>query len=209
MEQSVKRRKPVQHRARKTESLILESAARLLEQYGLDVFNTNRLAQMSGVSVGTIYQYFDDKRAILLALAQREQVRAIQEIREWLATDTAGALADEEFPRLRAIVRAMLHTFGGRQRVHRVLIELALQIESEQPPDHPVSALTELLTIEAVARPEGARLALADIDTFVLTRAVFGSIRAALAGDVRLLRKPQYEDALVRLIAGFMRSRAL
>src|ERR1700722_20045031 len=77
MKQQVKRREPSQGRAQKTMLLIFEAASRLLEQEGLENFNTNRLAEISGFSVGTIYQYFADKRAILLALAQHEQERAM------------------------------------------------------------------------------------------------------------------------------------
>jgi AcrR family transcriptional regulator len=209
MDQPVRRRKPIQHRAVKTEALILDAAAQLLEQEGSDAFNTNRLAQTAGVSVGTIYQYFADKRAILLALAQHELEHVMREVREWLMTGTPGALVDAQFPRLHATVRALLHTLGTRQRAHRMLTDLALQIEAEHPPDHPMSALATLLALDALSGPEGARITLSEIDVFVLTRAVIGSIRAALLGDVRLLRKPPYEDALIGLITGFVRSRVL
>jgi AcrR family transcriptional regulator len=75
MRTPVKRRRPSQERARKTQMRIFETATRLLEQHRLEGFNTNRLADMSGLSVGAIYQYFADKRAILMALAHHEQER--------------------------------------------------------------------------------------------------------------------------------------
>jgi AcrR family transcriptional regulator len=209
MEHAIERRRPTQHRARKTKLLIFETATRLLEQHGLEGFNTNRLADMSGVSVGTIYQYFADKRAIVLALALHEQEGAIREIREALMADIVGVLADEELPRVRALVRAIVHTFGGRQRAHRVLTDLSLQTEAEQPIEQPMSSFSTLLTTEAMRGSQGASIALSEIDAFVLTRAVIGSIRAALLCDARLLRRPQYEDALTGLITGFLRARAL
>jgi AcrR family transcriptional regulator len=208
MERATVRRRPTQHRACKTKLLIFDTATRLLEQHGLEGFNTNRLADISGVSVGTIYQYFADKRAILLALAQHEQQRAIQEIGEVLMTEVVSVPADEEFPRVRAVARAILHAFG-RQRAHKVLIDLALQTEAERLIEQPMSSLATLLITETMAGSQAASIALSEIDAFVLTRAVIGSIRAALLCDARLLRKAQYEDALTGLIAGFLRSRAL
>jgi AcrR family transcriptional regulator len=206
MRQEVRRRQPSQDRAQKTRLLIFESAARLLEQDGLEGFNTNRLAELSGSSVGTIYQYFSDKRAILLALAQHEQERAMQEVRRLLMTEFASLPADDDFPRIRAIVRAILHTYGGRQRAHKILLDLALQAGASQQLDGPVTALSALLTSDAVTGKAGGQIALTETDAFVLTQAVIGPIRTALSRDVRLLRRPQFEDALVNLITGFVQS---
>jgi AcrR family transcriptional regulator len=186
--------------------LIFESAARLLDQHGLEGFNTNRLAELSGLSVGTIYQYFSDKRAILLALAQHEQERAMQEVRRLLMTDFASLAAHDDFPRVRAIVRAILHTYGGRQRAHKILLDLALQAGAHQQLDGSVTALTSLLTSGVVTARAGGPIALTETDAFVLTQAVIGPIRAALARDVRMLRRPQFEDALVNLMIGFVQN---
>jgi AcrR family transcriptional regulator len=206
MKQQVRRRQPRQRRAHKTQWLIFESAARLLDQEGLEGFNTNRLSELSGFSVGTIYQYFSDKRAILVALAQHEQERAMQEVRRLLTTDLASLPADSDFPLVRALVRAILHTYGGRQRAHKILIELALQSGSQQQPDGTVTALTTLLTLGVTSRA-GTSNMLTETDAFVLAHAVIGPIRAALSHDLRLLKKPQFEDALVDLITSFLRAR--
>ena len=207
MKQEVKRRQPSQRRAHKTQLLIFESAARLLEQEGMEGFNTNRLSELSGFSIGTIYRYFSDKRAILLALAQHEQECAMQEVRRLLTADLASSPADCDFPRVRAIVRAILHTYGGRQRAHKILIELALLTGSHQQLDSAVTALTTLLISGDVTGRAGTSIMLTETDAFVLTQAVIGPIRAALSHDLRLLRKPQFEEALVDLITGFLRAR--
>jgi AcrR family transcriptional regulator len=66
------RRRPSQARSRATWEAIVEAAAQILERHGADGFNTNAVAERAGVSIGTLYQYFPDKRAILLAAARRE-----------------------------------------------------------------------------------------------------------------------------------------
>jgi AcrR family transcriptional regulator len=207
VKQSVARRKPSQDRAQKTQLLIFETAAKLLEQDGLEGFNTNRLAQMSGFSVGTIYQYFADKRAILVALAQHEHERAMQEVRRMLSSEFASFPAQDDFPRARAVVRAILQAFGGRQRAPRILLELALQSGSRPQFDSVVTPLTALLASGSVIGKEGHAVTLTQTDAFVLTQSVMGVVRAALARDARLLRKPQFEEALVDLVTGFVQVR--
>jgi hypothetical protein len=117
-------------------------------------------------------------------------------------------VADENSPspRARPIVRAILQTFGGRQRANRILIDLALQSGEQRHLDSPMTALTSLLTSGAVVGRHG-NVTLTETDAFVLTQAVIGPIRAALMRNMRLFRKPQFEDALVDLIDAFVKRR--
>ena len=61
------RKVPGQARSQETVSVILEASARILESDGLRGFNTNAIAERAGVSVGSLYQYFSNKDAIVLA----------------------------------------------------------------------------------------------------------------------------------------------
>jgi len=62
---------PRQARARETVQRILDTAAVLLDEVGVDGFNTNLLAARAGVRVRTVYRYFPNKSAVILALAER------------------------------------------------------------------------------------------------------------------------------------------
>jgi AcrR family transcriptional regulator len=203
MKQPVRRRQPSQARARTTQLLIFETAARILEEEGLERLNTNRLAERSGFSVGTIYQYFANKQAIVQALMRHEQEKMLAEIRKSLMTGAIEATPMDASPRVRAVVRAILGAFGGRQRARKILIERALQLGQHRSLEHPLATLTALLTSGSVASDQGGAFTLTEIDAFVLTQAVAGAIRAALARDRRLLKQIAFEDALVGLIDGF------
>src|ERR1700761_5486710 len=105
-----KRRIPRQSRAEETVSAILEAAAQILEAGGLAAFTTNAVAERAGVSIGTLYQYFADKQALLRALAERE-------IRRALAAIGTALRGDPQVPgeqRVRAMVRALVNAFSGR-----------------------------------------------------------------------------------------------
>lgn len=50
---------------------MLDAAVKLLKRYGSSSITTNRIAETAGVSIGSVYQYFPDKRAIFIALHER------------------------------------------------------------------------------------------------------------------------------------------
>src|SRR5271154_4085726 len=70
------RRQPKQRRARQTVEAVLDAVSRVLKREGVKAVTTNRIAEVAGVSIGSVYQYFPDKRAIFVALHERH----IQEI---------------------------------------------------------------------------------------------------------------------------------
>ena len=67
------RKKPRQARSEATVAAILGGATRVLASHGLEGFNTNRVAEAAGVSVGSLYQYFPNKDALAAALIVRSQ----------------------------------------------------------------------------------------------------------------------------------------
>ena len=65
------RRKPLQQRSVERAQQIIDVAAELLEEVGFDDLTTIRIAEKSGISVGTLYHYFPNKHAILYAMGER------------------------------------------------------------------------------------------------------------------------------------------
>jgi AcrR family transcriptional regulator len=103
------RKAPVQRRSQTTVQAILEAAARVLARQSLPGFNTNRVAEVAGVGIGTLYQYFPNKEALIGALIEREQTA--------LAGAVQQAVNDSAGKSLRASVAALVrvaieHQFG-------------------------------------------------------------------------------------------------
>ncbi len=68
---------PKQSRSEATVEAIFAASARILQRNGVAAFNTNAVAALAGVSVGTLHQYFANKDAILIAMARRELGEAL------------------------------------------------------------------------------------------------------------------------------------
>jgi AcrR family transcriptional regulator len=86
------RRRPVQERARRRREEILDATARILEAQGWDALTTNAVAREAQISIGTVYDYFPHREALLLALLERYEERLATALDEALSTpDPLGA----------------------------------------------------------------------------------------------------------------------
>lgn len=74
------RKRPRQQRAAATWAAILDAAAQLFQAHGYIATTTNRVAERAGVSIGSLYQYFPNKDALLLALAERHIGQALDRL---------------------------------------------------------------------------------------------------------------------------------
>ncbi|HEX5394030.1 MAG TPA: TetR/AcrR family transcriptional regulator [Rhodocyclaceae bacterium] len=64
------RRTPNQARSRDTVQAVFRAAGKAIEQHGLDRLTTRRIADLAGISVGSLYEYFPNKQAVVNALVE-------------------------------------------------------------------------------------------------------------------------------------------
>src|SRR5580658_10672921 len=112
------RRKPKQPRSRQTVEAILDAVVRILKREGFAAITTNRIAEVAGVSIGSLYQYFPDKRAIFTALHQRHIDQIDRMVQTMLVEHAASSL--EEF--VRAIVEGMIEVHAVDPEVYDLLM---------------------------------------------------------------------------------------
>lgn len=65
------RRRPAQRRSQETVEVILRATAHILSRDGIEALTTNRVAERAGVSIGSLYQYFPDKDALVAEIRRR------------------------------------------------------------------------------------------------------------------------------------------
>jgi AcrR family transcriptional regulator len=74
------RKTAVQKRSRATVNALLQATARILIREGYDKASTNRVAEVAGVSVGSLYQYFPSKDALVAAVIDRHSQQVMQAV---------------------------------------------------------------------------------------------------------------------------------
>lgn len=89
------RKKPLQSRSRATVQAVLVASAHILEEHGLAGFNTNAVAERAGVSIGSLYQYFPSKDAILVALMEQSLTMFSEDLSEAIDGAPGDSLADD------------------------------------------------------------------------------------------------------------------
>jgi AcrR family transcriptional regulator len=99
------RKRPKQARSTDLVAAILEAAAQVLAKEGAPRFTTARVAERAGVSVGSIYQYFPNKAAILFRL-QSDEWRQTSDLLRAILEDVRRPPLE----RLRALVLAFIHS---------------------------------------------------------------------------------------------------
>ncbi|ODT87284.1 TetR/AcrR family transcriptional regulator [Phenylobacterium sp. SCN 70-31] len=180
---NAQRRQPRQARALATRAAIFEATTQILETEGEAGFNTNRVAERAGVSVGTLYQYFGSKQAILAAMAREENARN-------RAALAAHVRAGGDSP-VRLAIRNQIHALAGRPATRRAALKAIMAEEGVEGLARETRAATRLLP------------RMDPFDAFVLDRAVTGVIRAAVLEQSPHLTDPRLEDVLVRLVERF------
>jgi len=195
------RKLPKQARSQATVETILEATSRILQTDGERALTTNAIARLAGISIGTLYQYFPDKNAILITLAQQELAITDKAVSAGFAmTAETGVKADP----VRAGIRALLTGFKGRQRARKALIEAlivnGLADELTRPVDN---VMREILAAQAQGGNTGMP-AMKPVTAYVMTRAVIGTLRAALMEQSAYLGTAEFEDELVKLVRAFL-----
>jgi AcrR family transcriptional regulator len=195
------RKQPQQQRSQHTVETILKGAAQVLVKVGYDRANTGLIAKAAGVSVGSLYQYFESKEAVYarllqealggasiaigLALAQRAQCGIDEQMRASIAALLAYKA---ENPRLHRVLKTELGRLDGTRLLRR-LTERSLE-------------LTEQLLLSHQAElqlPDPARTA------FLIVNIVEGIIGATLIDAPDTLGEPALAEEISALVLAVLR----
>jgi AcrR family transcriptional regulator len=195
------RKQPKQARSNELVAIILEAAVQVLEKEGAQRFTTARVAEKAGVSVGSLYQYFPNKAAILFRL-QSDEWRQTAEL--W-----SGILEDTKKPpleRLRVLVHAFIRSECDEAKMRIALNDAApLYRDAPEARDARVSGDRAFQAFMREALPtasETIRALVGDLITTTLSAA-----GASFSESPRTLAEiKSYADAMSDMFCAYLRS---
>lgn len=115
------RRAPVQERSRRRVEAILDATERLVVERGVEALSTREIAVAAAVPVASLYQYFADKEAVLLALAERDMAEMDEQVSADLALLPAGGLS------VALLVETAMRAFVKVYARRRAFVEIYLR----------------------------------------------------------------------------------
>ncbi len=194
------RRQPMQDRAQKTIETIFQATAQIVESDGESALSTNKIAAKAGFSIGTLYQYFPSKEAILLAMISRERRRVLDRLGEVLKEAEQSKASPQDI--VSNLIHLLVESFAAGHGARRAMIRLAWQVDHLEGVTQALREASETISLYL------ARLALNEkhfkfrtspATLFVVTRAVMGAIRSASLEKSALLGNSEFEEELVKL----------
>ncbi|HEB89400.1 MAG TPA: TetR/AcrR family transcriptional regulator, partial [Deltaproteobacteria bacterium] len=182
--------------SRRTRQKLIEAAVDCFERHGFDETTTAMIAARAGVAVGTVYNYFTDKREIILELLNQTDREVAEEVIAQLEPASWQGTTDPR-ERTRTLIDAIFHTQRLRPGIQRIL-----WAQYFKDPDfrEPFEALRKRMSDaidDFIAAVDEAGLCRPDLDretaSFVVLNAVqWNSAQAFLNED------PAFRDAAAR-----------
>lgn len=200
------RKNALQERSRATVNALVEATARILVREGFEKTSTNRIAELAGVSVGSLYQYFPSKEALVAAVIERHHEEIMGLVRATL-TEISDLPIEKA---VRRLVTVAIDAHRIKPELHRVLAE---QIPRAGRLD--VEAFNREVHTLARAYFDSHRKEMRKIDLDVATFICVSTIEA-IAHNIVLNQAEMLSDKMVRtlvdettrMVVGFLRPSA-
>ena len=196
----MRRKKPVQQRAKVTADAILEAAEKIMLKEGYEQANTNRIAEVAGVSIGSLYQYFPNKEAIATSLIEKTVSTVAVQLRQTLHDLLEAPLEEAS----RKANLAMLDMFEENQFALYVLPE-KLKKQSNNEVGLAIEKFM-LVTNRSFMEQHSKNFTVNDLDVslHVITVATLNNIENFIRENPTNMSREQFIDEMVRLFVSYL-----
>src|ERR1043165_7358586 len=194
------RKRPRQARSRATVDSVLEATARVLVKRGFDGLTTNLVADEAGVSIGSLYQYFPNKAALVGALIEKH----VDEMQSLALSELTRVAQLPMSEAIRSVIETMIRAHAVSPELHRVLTEQVPRV-GRMAKLREIEAITHRMVAGLLASRK-AELAIEDPDmaAFVLVSAIEAITHRAALFAPELLRDPRLVDETCAMVRRYL-----
>lgn len=193
------RKDPRQERAVATREAILAAAAQVLVKEGYERTTTNRIAETAGVSVGSLYQYFANKEAVVERLLERHITQVLSLLAQHVDEQASRSIENT----VRRYVTATIAMHRNCGDLHRVLVTEAIRIRGVTALSAYLERARGLCRDFLIAHASNIRAIDVELASFLLVHAVEGVIDAAVL-QPRLLNHSGLVDEICELVLRYL-----
>ncbi|HUP57548.1 MAG TPA: TetR/AcrR family transcriptional regulator, partial [Bdellovibrionota bacterium] len=186
------RKEPRQARSLQTFETILDGAFQLLLRENPEKISVVKIAERAGVSVGTVYQYFECKDAILGALVGRYVDAHLEKVQR--AAESLQGAPMEEF--LDGLIRVLIRSYSDNVNLSRIVLGRMPLLAFEDRRNE----LDRMVRAHLHAQLEELGLPIhhprSEVSIYVFTRAILGPIWTAVIEGSPHLDSPEFETSI-------------
>ena len=193
------RKHPRQRRSRQLVDSLIEATGRALVEYGLDHTTTVRIAEIAGVSVGSLYQYFEGKDALVEALMDKLADDIAQGLRRLPLADSAGLRETVE-----GAIRFGFAVLHSRDGLYLELVRNWHRLPTNRVADALQQHFMELSRLYFIKHYRDYPIEDLQVRVFIVANSVlFTMVRHASQNDA-LLREDDIAAGLTDMVVGYM-----
>jgi AcrR family transcriptional regulator len=183
---TVPRKQATQARAQATVEVILKATARILVRDGYDHASTNKIAVAAGVSIGSLYQYFPSKEALVAALVDRHIGEMVELVRREIPTLMALPLG----PAIERAVRMMVAAHSVDPKLHKVLVEQVPRVGRLEHVERVEREMIGLARVYLEAKRAEISVKNLDLSAYIVVGMIESLTHAAVLTRPELLGEP-------------------
>lgn len=198
------RKNASQERSRATVDALVEATARILVRDGFEKASTNRIAEVAGVSVGSLYQYFPSKEALVAAVIERHNEEIMGNVRAALA-EVADLPLDKA---VRKLVTVAIEAHRINPKLHRVLAEQIPRTGQLKDVEAFNREVHTLVRTYLESRRKEMRKVDLDVATFICVSAIEAVAHNTVLNGAEMLSEKMVKvlvDETTRLVVGYLR----
>lgn len=195
------RKRPQQARSRATFDAIVEAGAQLLVEEGFHQLSTNKIAERAGVSIGSLYQYFPNKEAVIASVVEQFAERQYELLAEGLAEVFDAPLERA----VRQLIDSLLTAKQAEPELSRVLFGELPPLGQLDVARHWTQRACELVGTALQARDDIEEPSDSDIAAFVLVTACHGVVHSTVIDRPELLEDDRLASETTRLVLSYLR----
>lgn len=189
------KKRPIQDRSKATVAAILEATAQLLQETTPDTLTTAEISERAGVSVGSIYQYFETKEALIAALAHDAVAQVNTSVRDMLMQ----ARPDDLKAVLAPIIDTLLENYHEQPARMGFLISHLVSRGEIEAVEQPLQQLEAWLT-DFLVSTGNVHENVAEVRVRIVVQGVASVLRNTLRHRPEELRRPTLRQELIRFL---------
>lgn len=194
------RKRPQQQRSRQLVAALVDATAVCIARHGLDATTTPQIAEIAGVSVGSLYQYFDGKDDLIEALVEK------------ISTDVTGALnagvrAGADLPLAdlaRTAIRVALMLLHSNEGLYLELIRNWHRLPTHKVADVLQQYFLELMRVYFAKHHRDLQVPDLHVKTFIIVNSTIFTVVRYLSGDHPLISEEEIASGLTEMITGYL-----